>query len=40
MPEAEQVAPEGAATAAPTGVLAELGRLGDGIKQLFGAQRE
>ncbi|NUO72872.1 MAG: ABC transporter ATP-binding protein [Frateuria sp.] len=40
MPEAEQVDPEGAAEAPHTGVLAELGQLGQAIKQLFGAQLE
>lgn len=41
MPEADQVSPDGAADAAPrAGVLDELGRLGHGIKDLFGAQLE
>jgi uncharacterized membrane protein YqjE len=41
MPEADQVSPDGAADAAPpSGVLDELGRLGHGIKDLFGAQAE
>ena len=41
MQEAEPVTtPEGAATAAPSGVLAELGQLGAAIKELFGAQSE
>lgn len=43
MPEAEQAATpdEGAADAAPpSGVLAELGRLGHAVKDLFGAQLE
>lgn len=42
MPEAEQIPPAGAADQAPpaAGVLAELGRLGHGLKQLFGAQLE
>ena len=39
MPEADQVSPDGAPDAAPrAGVLDELGRLGRGIKDLFGAQ--
>jgi len=41
MPEADQVSPDGAPDAAPrAGVLDELGRLGRGIKDLFGAQLE
>lgn len=41
MPEADQVTPDGAADAAPSsGVLAELGRLGQAVKDLFGAQLE
>lgn len=41
MQEAEAVTtPEGAAGAAPSGVLAELGQLGAAIKELFGAQSE
>jgi hypothetical protein len=41
MPEAEQIAPEGAADAAPpAGLLGELGQLGHAVKQLFGAQLE
>jgi len=41
MPEADQVSPDGAPDAAPrAGVLDELGRLGHGIKDLFGAQLE
>ena len=41
MPEAEQVAPEGAAQATPSaGVLAELAQLGRAARQLFGAQLE
>jgi uncharacterized membrane protein YqjE len=41
MPEADQITPDGAADATPSpGVLAELGRLGQAAKDLFGAQRE
>ena len=42
MPEAEQASPDdGAADATPpAGVLDELGRLGHGVKDLFGAQLE
>ena len=41
MPEADQVSPDGGADAAPpAGVLDELGRLGHGVKDLFGAQLE
>jgi hypothetical protein len=41
MPEADKVSPDGAADAAPkAGVLDELGRLGHGVKDLFGAQLE
>jgi hypothetical protein len=41
MPEADQVSPDGGADAAPRpGVLDELGRLGHGARELFGAQLE
>jgi hypothetical protein len=40
MPEAEQSTLEGAAAAAPVGVLGELVQLAAAVKQLFGAQRE
>ncbi|SEI72666.1 hypothetical protein [Frateuria terrea] len=41
MPEADQVSTDGTADAAPSpGVLDELGRLGHGVKDLFGAQLE
>jgi uncharacterized membrane protein YqjE len=41
MPEAEQArADSGADAAPPAGVLDELGRLGHGVRELFGAQLE
>jgi uncharacterized membrane protein YqjE len=42
MPEAEQARADGGADAAPpsSGVLDELGRLGHGARELFGAQLE
>jgi uncharacterized membrane protein YqjE len=41
MPEAEQARADGGADAAPpAGVLDELGRLGHGVRELFGAQLE
>jgi len=39
-PEAEQAIPDATTTPPSTGVLAELGELGQAVRQLFGAQRE